>query len=140
MNRNEFMEQLRVALSAELDYYTVNENIVYYEEYIDVECQKGKKESDVLNILGDPRLIAKTIIAASKLEEKEDKDVKSVYEKENTRNEIKVKKIPFWVIILIVVLITILILKLALTIIIPFIPFILIVLSISYMVKIFKKK
>lgn len=43
----------------------VMEHIRFYEEYIRAELQKGKSEADVMQMLGDPRLIAKTIVDAS---------------------------------------------------------------------------
>ncbi len=43
----------------------LNENMRYYEEYIHSQVRSGKTEQEVLNELGDPRLIAKTIIDTS---------------------------------------------------------------------------
>lgn len=61
MNRFEFTEVLRKSLSGRVDYRVVNENVAYYENYIDTEIRKGRSEEDVLGELGDPRLLAKTI-------------------------------------------------------------------------------
>lgn len=61
MNRFEFTEVLRKSLSGRVDYRVVNENVAYYENYIDTEIRKGRSEKDVLGELGDPRLLAKTI-------------------------------------------------------------------------------
>jgi hypothetical protein len=62
MNKYEFIDRLKVALEGEVSEITINENITYYSNYIDNEVNKGKSESMVLQELGDPRLIAKTII------------------------------------------------------------------------------
>ena len=43
----------------------IEENIRYYEEYIRGEVLKGSSEEAVTEAIGDPRLIAKTIIEAS---------------------------------------------------------------------------
>lgn len=62
MNRIEFLEQLREALVTDLSSRAVEENIRYYSQYISDEERKGRTEEDILNELGDPWLIAKTII------------------------------------------------------------------------------
>lgn len=62
MDRQEFIEKLRMALSGRLPSAAVADNVNYYEDYINVEIRKGRMEEDVLASLGDPRLIAKTII------------------------------------------------------------------------------
>lgn len=62
MNKKEFIAKLRAALSGRLPAATVEETVRYYEDYINTEVRKGKREEDVLNMLGDPRLIARTIL------------------------------------------------------------------------------
>lgn len=62
MTRFEFSHKLRKALSGRVSHSVVNENVAYYENYIDAEIKKGRSEKEVLEELGDPRLIAKTII------------------------------------------------------------------------------
>lgn len=62
MNKHEFIDRLKIALEGEVSEIIINENITYYTNYIDNEMNKGKSESMVLQELGDPRLIAKTII------------------------------------------------------------------------------
>ncbi|MBO5094987.1 MAG: DUF1700 domain-containing protein [Lachnospiraceae bacterium] len=66
MTKFEFTESLRKALSGRVNYTVVNDNVAYYEAYIDTEVKKGRNEREVLEELGDPRLIAKTIIEAEK--------------------------------------------------------------------------
>ncbi len=65
MNKQEFIDRLRAALNGRVAPGTVIENVNYYEDYINMEIRKGKDESEVLEMLGDPRLIAKTIIATN---------------------------------------------------------------------------
>lgn len=64
MTREEFITQLRLTLQGKVSSGKVQENISYYNEYINGEIQKGKSEAEVLHLLGDPALLAKTIIAA----------------------------------------------------------------------------
>ncbi len=66
MNRIEFMEKLQRALAGGLNSSQVTENVRYYQEYIDTEIRKGRSESEILTALGDPRLLAKSIIEANK--------------------------------------------------------------------------
>lgn len=66
MNRVEFIEKLQRALAGGLNSNQVMEHVHYYREYIDTEMRKGRSEADVLAALGDPRLLAKSIIEANK--------------------------------------------------------------------------
>lgn len=58
-----------MALTGKVPATTVEDNIRYYEEYIEIQLRQGKSEEDVLAGLGDPRLLAKTIIEANKYAE-----------------------------------------------------------------------
>ena len=63
MTKTDFTEQLRRSISNVSDYQFVNDTVKYYEDYIDSRIRKGETEESVLESLGDPRLIAKSIIA-----------------------------------------------------------------------------
>lgn len=63
MSKQEFIEQLRKSLASINDYTFVNDTISYYENYIESQIRMGKSEEEVMNELGDPRLIAKSIRA-----------------------------------------------------------------------------
>lgn len=62
MSRREFLEKLREALCNELNASAVQENIDYYNNYISKEVGKGYTEEGVIQELGDPWIIARTII------------------------------------------------------------------------------
>jgi uncharacterized membrane protein len=64
MNKAEFLAILRQALSGEVTNAVIEQNIRYYDEYI--STQSAQDESEIIERLGDPRLIAKTIIEAEK--------------------------------------------------------------------------
>lgn len=66
MDRVEFIRQLRIALSGSVNHIIIEDNVRYYEDYIDMEIRKGKPEEQILQELGSPRLIAKTIIETNK--------------------------------------------------------------------------
>lgn len=65
MTRQEFLHELQIALQGEISQAAVNENIRYYDNYIMEEARKGKSEEEVIAQLGNPRLIAKTLIDTS---------------------------------------------------------------------------
>ncbi len=62
MSKQEFIDRLRSALNGRIAPGLVMDHVKYYEDYINTEIRKGKTEHEVLQILGDPRLIARTII------------------------------------------------------------------------------
>ena len=61
MSQKEFLEELRTALSGKLSAQAVLENIEYYRNYIEGEVRSGKSEAQVLEMLGDPWILARTI-------------------------------------------------------------------------------
>jgi len=71
MNKIEFVEQLRRNLSSINDYTYVNDTIAYYENYIETQMRMGKSEEQVMQELGDPRLIAKSICASHEVDTEE---------------------------------------------------------------------
>lgn len=64
MDKTEFLEVLRQRLAETLTYEKVEENIHYYENYISERTNQGYSEKQVIEELGDPLLIAKTIMSA----------------------------------------------------------------------------
>ncbi len=55
---------LRRHISVVEDPRFINDTVAYYQDYIDTAIRKGRTEEDVLSELGDPRLIAKSIVAS----------------------------------------------------------------------------
>ena len=66
MDKKRFLNELRQELSYELPDMLVRNNVEYYSAYIDTEVRKGRSQDEVLSDLGDPRLIARTVIDAAK--------------------------------------------------------------------------
>jgi uncharacterized membrane protein len=64
MNKEEFLDILRQSLSGEVTNQSIEQNVRYYDGYI--SAQTPEEEADIIDRLGDPRLIAKTIIEAEK--------------------------------------------------------------------------
>ena len=65
MEKEEFLRTLRGALSGEVPQHIIQENLRYYDNYISDEMRKGRTEADIIEELGGPRIIAKTIIDAA---------------------------------------------------------------------------
>lgn len=62
MTKVEFLTKLKESLNNDLTGVIVQENIAYYDQYIADEIRKGRSEQEVLDELGDPWVIAQTII------------------------------------------------------------------------------
>jgi uncharacterized membrane protein len=61
MTKREFLDELRNALAGEIPESEIENNVRFYDDYISNKDNSGQDET-VINQLGDPRLIAKTII------------------------------------------------------------------------------
>lgn len=65
MTRREFLDGLKTALGNEMQGPVIQENVKYYDGYINDEVRKGRLEAEVIAELGDPWVIARTIIGTS---------------------------------------------------------------------------
>lgn len=65
MRKAEFLQELKAALQGEVSPEQVRENMEYYDQYISQETASGRSEEEVIEEIGGPRLIAKTIIDSS---------------------------------------------------------------------------
>lgn len=104
MNRQEFVDRLRIALSGKVSPTLVEENARYYEDYINTRIRLGEAEENVLQGLGDPRLIARSIVAAESVRTGND-DTQQAYGDREEREErqrgfrhfLHVSNMPTWV-------------------------------------------
>ncbi len=102
MTKQDFLDRLRMALNGRVSPSLVEENVVYYEDYINTQIRLGKSEAMVMEALGDPRLIAKTIITTN---DKTTEQTSYDYQEISTETDLvsKVKRwlsnvhIPGWV-------------------------------------------
>lgn len=51
MTKRQFMEELRSSLEGMVSQVVIQENMNYYEDYINEQIRNGKNEQDVLNEL-----------------------------------------------------------------------------------------
>lgn len=104
MTKQEFLNELKEALSGEVSPEALMDSYRYYDAYIDEYVSKGQREEDVIDSLGRPSLIARSIIAAQtgermvdeeytedgrtrKVKRRESADRKSTFEEEKNSNE-----------------------------------------------------
>lgn len=146
MNKEEFIEKLQRALAGGLNSGLVVENVRYYQDYIDTQMRKGRREEEVLAQLGDPRLLAKSIIEANK-HAGENYGTNREYDEEvadNTQDwqaddeQPRVKRImlPGWLIMLIATVIVVVVIGLAFSLLYLFAPVIIGILIVVLIVKI----
>lgn len=65
MSRTEFLRALRQKLLESMSASEADEQVRYYDDYIKKAVRSGQNEREVLAALGDPVLIARTILEAS---------------------------------------------------------------------------
>lgn len=64
MGKKEFLEELRACLTGEVPAPIIESNIKYYDTYISEQSNTGDGEMRCIEEIGDPRLIATTIITS----------------------------------------------------------------------------
>ena len=114
MNTGEFLSRLEDALRGKVSNQVIEANLQYYRDYITGEIRKGRTEEQVMDELGDPRLIARTIIetqgsAGSGSSSASDYSYSQQAERSSYRSEKKVRRIQPWKIYLILILIIVVI-------------------------------
>ena len=117
MDCDEFLIQFREALDGKVSENVIQENVRYYRSYINGQTANGRNESEVLKMLGDPRLLAKTIEESSKFASGGPQDSRKEYEGSQDgdygyEDTIKGRRIriPGWLVTGIVVFVVILLL------------------------------
>jgi len=69
LNKQQFLSELRNCLEGEVSEQTIYDNITYYDQYFNEQINMGKTESEIVQELGKPALLAKSIIDASEVSE-----------------------------------------------------------------------
>ena len=100
MTKQEFLDGLRRSLAGGLETQEINEHIRYYSDYIDSQIRMGISEEEVMASLGEPRLIAKTLLGMEGVETvteeyvEDENSADSNYRYSNLNG--KTLKIPGW--------------------------------------------
>lgn len=145
MDKNEFIEKLQRSLAGGLNSSQVADNVRYYEDYIASEIRKGKAEEEVLSALGDPRLLAKSIIEANKRagasygsnREYDEEIADDTTERSGRRYE-RSLVLPGWLMMVIITVLVIVVIGIATSLISLFAPVIIVGLAILLIVKVFQ--
>ena len=154
MDREEFINQLRISLAGKASQSSIDDNVNYYNDYIDMQLKTGKTEQTIFLELGNPRLLAKSIIESTKAEETENRGHRdSTGEDEKNQNQgtgesvlFKIGRLPKWAltlggifILFIVFAIIIALISLAMYLIVPIIVVLAAIWLIRGIVQVFKK-
>lgn len=107
MTKQEFLTELQRALTNKLSAAAVAGHVGYYREYIEVEVRKGKREEEVVEELGSPRLIAKSILTAAATEQEQSDYVpgQNMTEEDGMSRSGVLGNLPGWLWILVLVVI-----------------------------------
>lgn len=134
MGKQEFLDKLRLALNGRVSVEAVSDTLTYYEDYISAEVRKGRSEEEVMASLGDPRLIARTIIETKGGEPSE---TSREYERDGEPEQHRLP-IPGWVWLIVILVAAVAVLSVVFKIISVMFPFILLFLGVTFLVKFFR--
>lgn len=151
MRKKEFLDTLRMQLQGEMTPGEIEGHIRYYDEYITDAVLNGKSEEQVIEELGSPVFIAKTLMDTAEAEEKEECDERygQAYGASDEQEDAYSGRMhtfhvsPFvlrWVIPIVLVLLLFLILSLLGTVVAFAARFIVPILLVVLVISIFKKK
>lgn len=152
MGKQEFIEQLKHSLNGSVSPSLVMENIQYYEDYINTEIRKGRNEDEVLSSLGDPRLIARTILETNQQESGAAQDAEfreagysygyqgGIHQDtyDSGTDQRRFIRIPGWVWLVAVILIVVLVISAVFSVLSFLAPVILPIILVLFLVKLFR--
>lgn len=147
MTKLEFLDKLRDALTGRLSSGQIMENVRFYEDYINTEIRKGRSEEEVLVSLGDPRLIARTIVETrgGSREGAAENSGRAAAQNFGMGRELETKRrlqggagVPIWIWLILAILILILVLSAVFSFISAILPIILPIMLVLFFVKVFR--
>lgn len=148
MNREEFITKLQHALAGGMSAGQVAEHVRYYREYIDSEIRR-KTEAEVLAQLGDPRLLARSIVDAGKRagtaygsDYEYDEEVAGEVRDDGRGRTGSVQRVmlPGWLVMLIIVVIAVVVIGLVSSLLYIFAPVIIAGLIVTLVVRLIRDK
>lgn len=160
MNKQEFIDRLRAALNGRIPAPEVEEMVNYYQDYINMEMRKGKSQEEVLKALGDPRLIARTIIQTNGASdtaygargdgyqsnsyqntgyhrEAYQRESYQNYQNDN-RSSHRMIRIPGWLLTILILLVVILVIGIIFSVLSFLAPLIIVMMAVVLMIKLFR--
>ena len=143
MSKKEFLESLRRCLTGGMESGKVNEHIRYYSDYIDSRIRMGDSEEEVMNSLGEPRLIAKTLLemdtAETITEEYIDDEEKRDYKERSFQINGKKILLPGWLFTVLVCVICFFVLTFVIVLVTRLIPLLLVFMFIMFLYRTFRE-
>lgn len=117
MNSEEFIQCLKEALVGKVSDQIIQDNVSYYRSYISKKMSEGVSENAILESLGDPRLLAKTIVQSNSFSEDHIRDEERNWDNSaNTNKNIQynnVLHLPGFVVGILLVLVMMVVIGLA---------------------------
>lgn len=139
MDKQEFLNRLRSSLTGKLSPASLEDTMNYYEDYINIEIRKGKSEEQVLQELGDPRLIARTIVQTSGVDNAASPQRGAdPWEEQEKYTKVRHFRLPAWLVTLIVIVVLFLVFGLIFSVLSFLAPIILIIVAVLFLVKLFR--
>ncbi|MDE6015107.1 MAG: DUF1700 domain-containing protein [Acetatifactor sp.] len=159
MNKQEFIDRLRAALNGRIPAPEVEEMVNYYQDYINMEMRKGKSQEEVLKALGDPRLIARTIIQTNggsdtaygaqgdgyQSNSYQNTGHREAYQRENyqnyrndNRSSHRMLRMPGWLLAILIMLVAILVIGIVFSVLSFLAPLIIVMMAVVLMIKLFR--
>ena len=128
MDKYEFVRQLNASLKGKISERELDDIMVYYQDYIDTEIKKGRSETEVLQALGSPRLLARSIAQTEQPEYIQEayEDTETYYEQKGKRIRVGNRLVPLWLVLVLVILGLVVILAVVFKILIALLPVILV--------------
>lgn len=143
MTKQDFLDGLRRSLSGGLEAAQVNEHIRYYSDYIDTQIRMGVTEEEVMASLGEPRLIAKTLLGMEEAENVTTEEY--IYEEETKEQEYrhfnvggKSFKLPSWLFTILVCVVSFFVLTVVFALMTRLIPYLFLIIFVVSMFRFFK--
>lgn len=155
MNCEDFLRQFRDALDGKVSENVIQDNVNYYRTYINSQTAGGRSESDVLRMLGDPRLLAKTIEESSKFASGNESRSAGGYSNPNYANysygpagstdrdytdasDGRRGRLPGWLITCIVMVVVFLVLSVVFRVFVFLVPYIVVLMLAGFLVRTFR--
>lgn len=145
------MDSLHRTLAGSLTSSTVNENMRYYEEYFDTQLRLGQREEEIVAGLGDPRLLAKTIIQTSRYQAQNygSQEYEEVYEDGSQENAqdgsskrfaSKMYRMPGWLFLVLAILLVFAVISIVSSVVSMFLPVIIPLICVTLIVRLLQKR
>lgn len=146
MYRTEFLDILRTQLSGQMHEGKIAAHLRYYEDYIQSKVRAGTPEDEVIAQLGDPRLIAKTLLDTDTGEEvyEESRSYSESdtgdYEKQEEKNWKKKLNLSTWYGKLIVIAAAAVVIFLLISVLAAVLPFLIVLAVVLYLISRWRKQ